>query len=419
VSPRWGLLRQPNFRLLWIGETTSSLGSSVSAFALPLVALTVLHAGALTVSAVAAAAWVPWLVIGLPAGALVDRLPRRRVLITADVVSILAFGSVVLAVVLHVLTAVQLVGAAFVAGGATVLFSTAYRAFLPALVGPGDTLEANAKLQGSEQVTHVVGPGLAGVVVSAFHAAGGVLVDVASFVVSLVCLVRIKVTETVTVTDPKRMRHAIADGMRLAFGEPLLRVNAIFGCMSNFMLTGYQAILLVFLVRTAGLSAGMSGLLLALGSVGGVIGAALARRAARVLGSARAVLLGKLVCAPFGLLIPLTSRGAGVVFLVVGNAVLIGGIVAGNVIWSGWVQSYYPTALLGRISTSSQLVNYGAIPLGAMTAGALAEGLGTRSALWILLSGVVAASAILLMSPLRTMRDLPTREELPALMLAS
>jgi MFS family permease len=204
------------------------------------------------------------------------------------------------------------------------------------------------------------------------------------------------------------LRNDIATGLRLAFADPMLRVNAIFGCLSNFMLTGYQAILLVFLVTTVHLEPGTAGVLLALASVGGVIGAAFARRIARAFGSARGWLICKLGLAPFGLLIPLTTHGAGLVLFVLGSMAMIGGIVAGNVIWSGFVQTYYPSDMLGRITTSIQFVNFGAIPLGALTAGALAEALDPRTALWIMLAGVAASGCVLLLSPVRPMRDLPT-----------
>jgi MFS family permease len=162
VTRRLGLLARRDFRLLWIGETTSTFGSSISGVALPLVALTVLHASVFAVTMLTAATWLPWLIIGLPAGAWVDRLPRRRVMMCADLVSLAAFASVPVTAALGRLTVAQLVVVALVAGTATVFFATAYRAFLPALVDRGDLLEGNAKLQGSEQVARIAGPGTAG-----------------------------------------------------------------------------------------------------------------------------------------------------------------------------------------------------------------------------------------------------------------
>jgi MFS family permease len=408
-ASRLGLLRDRDFRLLWIGETTSSLGTSVSSVALPLVALAVLHASVFAVSLLSAAAWLPWVVIGLPAGAWVDRLPRRRIMMAADLVSLTAFASVPIAAIGGWLTITQLLVVALLAGGASVFFDTAERAFIPALIRSDDLLEGNAKLQGSEQVTHVAGPGLAGLIAQAASPVGGVVVNAASFAISALCLSRIHVDEPRPAADRRGLRHEIAEGLSIVWRDPLLRVNTIFGCLSNLVLMGYQSIVVVFLVRIVGASAGVTGLLLALASLGGVLGALVARRAATRFGSARAVLVTKLALMPFGLLIPMTQRGAGLALFVVGSVVIIGGIVAGNIIWSGWMQSYYPAELLGRVSTSVQVVNFGAIPLGAVIAGATASTLGVRDTLWIMLAGLVASSLVLLIGPLRELRDLPTR----------
>ncbi|MEU7893975.1 hypothetical protein AB0B45_14040 [Nonomuraea sp. NPDC049152] len=126
------------------------------------------------------------------------------------------------------------------------------------------------------------------------------------------------------------------------------------------------------------------------------------------LGSARAVLLGKAGLVPLGLLIACADRGVWLVPFVAAGIAIIGGIVAGNVIFSGFVQTYVPTDVLGRVTTSVQVVNYGAIPLGAMLAGTLATALSVRAALWVMLGIFALSGLILLASPLRRLRDLPT-----------
>lgn len=137
----------------------------------------------------------------------------------------------------------------------------------------------------------------------------------------------------------------------------------------------------MFLVREVGLGSGAVGLLMATGSVGSVLGAAVAPGLARRLGTARALLPCKVGVAPFGLLIPLTGPGPRLAFFVTGTAVVVDGVVAGNVISAGFTQRYCPAELFGRISTSMQVVNFGAIPLGAMLGGVLGEALGTRPTL--------------------------------------
>jgi MFS family permease len=147
----WGLLAQRDFRLLWLGETTSSLGNTVTTVVTPLTAVTLLGANPLAVGVLNAAAWLPWLVIGLPAGAWVDRLRRRPIMLAADFVSLALFAGILVAAWQGVLSLPLLMVVALLGGTASVFFSTAYRALLPSLVAREDLLEGNSKLQGSEQ----------------------------------------------------------------------------------------------------------------------------------------------------------------------------------------------------------------------------------------------------------------------------
>ena len=155
------------------------------------------------------------------------------------------------------------------------------------------------------------------------------------------------------------------------------------------------------------MSAGETGALIAATSLGGLVGAMVARPMAARFGSARAVLLGKAVLAPVGLLIPLADRGIGLALFVLGSVVIVAGIVAGNVVFSGFMQTYVPGELMGRVTSSVQLVNFGAIPLGALLAGTLASAFTARAALWVMLLGFALSGLILLASPLRRLRDLP------------
>ena len=396
-----------DFRLLWIGETTSSLGSSVTIVALPLVAIS-LHASVTMIGLLGAAAWLPWLLIGLPAGAWVDRMPRRPVMLICDAVSLALFVSVPIAAWGNVLTIGQLLVIALLAGTAKVFFATAYRTYLPALVPAEHLVDGNAKLQGSESAAQIAGPGLAGLLAQAFGAATGLLADAASFVVSALCLRSIRGVEPRREVVRRHLRHEIAEGLRFVARDRFLRPYIAFGGAANLALMGYQTILVVFLVREVGLNSGTVGLLIATGSVGGVVGAVIAPSLARRFGSARALLLCKVGLSPFGLLIPLSGSGARLAFFVIGSGIVVGGIVAGNVISAGFTQRYCPAELFGRISTSMQVVNFGTIPLGALVGGALAGVIGTRPTLWVMLLLFVASGAILLASPFRGRRDLPT-----------
>src|SRR6185437_607585 len=141
--------RERNFRLLWIGETVSPVGNAMAVVGVPLVAVVVLHASTFAVGLLTAAAWLPWLVIGLPAGAFVDRLPVRPVMIAADLFSAGLYASVPVAALAGVLTTAMLVAVQLAAGTASVVFMTGYQVYLPSVVAAEDLIEGNTKMQGS------------------------------------------------------------------------------------------------------------------------------------------------------------------------------------------------------------------------------------------------------------------------------
>ena len=148
-------------------------------------------------------------------------------------------------------------------------------------------------------------------------------------------------------------------------------------------------------------------LLLSLASLGGVAGAILSGPVVRRLGSARGLFALELASGISALLIPLTSRGPALAWLVVGNAGVAAFVVAGNVINASFRQRYCPPELLGRVTASMRVVNYGTMPVAAVVAGALATAVGLRTTMWAGTAGVLAAALLLLIGPLTRRRDLP------------
>ncbi|MFF0123384.1 MFS transporter [Micromonospora arida] len=406
-----GLLRRhPGFRLLWIGEVAGKLGSSATSVIMPLAAISTLHATTFQVSLLVVAVWLPWVVIGLPAGAWVDRLSKRRVMIWAAAISLALFLSVQVAAWTGLFSYWWLLGVSLLTGVASVFFQVAYTAYLPSLVASEDLTEGNAKLQGSASAAQIVGLGCGGLFIQAAGPVNGLLLNAATFAISLACLLGIRHREAHP-EKPKRTRRPmvteIREGLQLVARDSWFRSFTIAGAAANLFLVGYQTILPVFLVNDVGLSGGMVGTLVAATSAGGIIGAFAARRVSNMIGSARAILFfAVLVTLPI-LLIPLTARGPGVLLLVIGGLSAAAGVVANNIIKTGFIQRYCPRDLLGRLTASTSFLNMGAVPVGALIGGALATAVGTRTALWILVGGVPAAGLILLFSPIRNRRDLP------------
>jgi MFS family permease len=410
MSLPWaGVLRRADVRKLWFGETVSELGSTVSSLAIPLVAVVTLHAGALSTSMLMAAAWLPWVLIGLPAGALVDRLVTRRVMIVADLAAVVTFATVPVAAWVGMLTFAQLLICAMLGGCAAVFFQTCYQVFLPSLLDGDELASANALMHGSQSAAQVGGPGLAGLLASAVGAVSGVLLNAVSFLVSAICLLKLGDGEHAQpAREPASLRDDIAEGARFLARDPYLRILTIWGGMSNFALIGYQAVLIVFLVHDARLGAGLVGLLVALTSVGGIAGAVAAPRLGRRYGTARAFIGCELLAAPAALLIPLAGPGPRAALFAVGGFLVVAGVVGGNVLNATWAQTYTPRELRGRVSTCGALLNYGAIPLGALCAGLLATALGTHGSIWITTSMLALCPSVLLLSPLRGRRDFPS-----------
>ena len=443
---RVSLLRQRNFRLLWIGETISQLGNAMAVVGVPLVAVIVLHASTFTIGVLTAAAWLPWLVIGLPAGAWVDRLPARRVMIVCDVISAVLYASVPVTAWAGVLTTGLLVAVQLAGGAASVLFMTAYQVYLPSIVAPGELIEGNTKMQGSASAAAFAGPSLAGLVAQLLGAVTALLGNAVSFLVSAACLfgartrpsrraarvrrasVRLTVVRPAVVRPasvrlpavrpasvrraaarPTTLRREIADGLTFVLRDPFLRQLSAFWAAANLALTGYAALLVVFLVRVIGLSPGSVGLLTAIPGLGGILGALVTGRITTRYGTARGLLLSTLFAVPFCLLIPLTGPGPRLAFYVVGSLVACTGIAVGNIVIAAFRQSYSPPGMCGRVTATMRFLIFGTSPLGALLGGSLGTWLGVRPALWVLLGAVALSGTLLLTPSLRGRRDLPGR----------
>ncbi|NEC15181.1 MFS transporter [Streptomyces sp. SID8014] len=405
-----GTVRGRDFRLFWFGETVSLLGNGIAVVALPFVAVLTLHAGTFVVGLLTSVTYLPWLLLGLPAGAWVDRLPRRPVMLVSDAVSFVAFGSVPVAAWAGVLTIPHLLAAAFVCGCASVFFTTAQRAYLPTLLSDTELLSGNARLQGSESTAEVIGPGLAGMLVQAFGAVAGLLANALSFLVSWGSLRAVRITEPPPAPPEvrrRRLRTEVRDGLRFLFQDRILRTLAVFSAVSNIALTGMSSIEVAFLVRTVGAGEAMVGVVLTLCGLGGILGVLVSRRVSRRFGSARAVVICLGGAAPFTLFFPLTGPGAGLAFFVVGGVGVGAGVVAANVITDTFRQRYCPPDLIGRVSASAAVISFGAIAVGGLLGGVLGELSGVREAMWMMTGLYALATAILLCGPIRRLRDFP------------
>lgn len=402
-----------SFHLLWFGEGVSLLGNSTSSVLLELLAVVQLHAGASWMGALTAASWLPWLVIGLAVGAWVDPLPPRAVMIAADLVAAGALASIPVAWWLGILTRWQLLIVALLSGVATVFFRPAYVKLIP-LVVPDDQLEkANSRLNGTDSAAQIVGPGLAGVLARMGSAAAGILFDAASFGVSAYCLWRIDVASTTRAPhDQGKLLGRIGAGVRLVAHDRFLRTFTVIGGFSNFGLTGFNTLLVLYWSQILRLPAHEVGLLFMIGSCGGVLGACTVTGLARRLGTGRASTVLLLISAPSAVLIGIPSSEPQLWLGVAGLAIMDAAVVAGNALRGAWRQRYIPAELMARVTTSSQVLNFGTMPFAALVAGALGESIGVRATILVMAGVHALACTGVLASPAGRVRDLPTRSVL-------
>jgi MFS family permease len=314
VKPQ-SVLRDADFRKLWAGMTATRLGSSVASVTTPLIALQVLDAGAFMVSLLTAAAWLPWLLIGLPAGAWIDRVARKPVMLISDLLSAVLVISVPVAAWAGALTMAHLLAVTLL-GAATVFFTVAWAAYLPAMFDKDDLVGANAALQSTESAAQVAGPAAGGLLIAAVSAVAGLVVDAFSFGVSAFALWRIRRAERRPAPVARvSIRSDIVAGARWLVRDRYLRNQAIYGTTANLWLTGINAIAVVFLVHEVGVGTTTVGLLFAAIGLGGVGAATLAPRLVRVLGGARTLVACKVFGGVAAVLIPFTRPGPGLILI--------------------------------------------------------------------------------------------------------
>ncbi|MDH2415827.1 MFS transporter [Nocardioides sp. CER19] len=400
-------MRSTQFRLFWTGEAVSLVGTATTGVLLPLVAATQLEAGPGAMGLLTAASWLPWLLLGLPAGALVDQLPPRATMLVADLVAALAAASVPFLAAGDALTVPGLVTVAFVIGCCSVVFRGALPRLITRVVDPDELGAANSRLFATESASQIAGPGLAGGLAAAVTAAGGIVLDAVSFLVSAACLARLKPRAGADDGREPFLRR-IRVGLRVVGSDPILRYFPFLALAANFGLTGLTTLQVLFLVDDVGAGDATIGVVLAIIGLGGVIGALLGPSIARRVGSARGDMLLQLASCSI-LLVPLATGGAGLGWMVAGLLVSETAIVASNVIRTTWRQRYVSQELLGRVSTINQTIAFAAMPVSALTAGWLGQQIGVRAAIGVMLSVHVAAVLTMPFSPVGRIRDLPER----------
>jgi MFS family permease len=417
ATTRWGRFRQGwrqglahhhDFRQLWVGDTISQLGTQLSVLALPVLAIRLLDADELQMGLLATFETLAFLVVGLPAGAWVDRWRKKRVLVAGDVLRAVALASLPLAWAFDALTLPQLYAVALATGVCTVFFDVAYQSYLPEIVPSNRISEGNSKLQVSQSVAMVAGPAAGGFLIRVIGAPLTIAVDALSFLGSAFFVRRIEHPDHPPSREGRRpLTVEIREGLSFVLRHPLLlRITActatgnLFGAMS-------AALLMLFALRDLGLTEATMGLVFAVGAIGGLLGAVLVGAITRLVGEGRAIPLSALAFAPGASLVPLAGPLPAVPALVASMFLFSFAVVVYNVTQVSFRQRVCPRPLLGRMNASIRFIVWGCQPIGAAAGGVLGQTLGIRATLWIAAAGALLSALPVLLSPLIGMRDLP------------
>ncbi|MDH6133738.1 MFS family permease [Kitasatospora sp. MAA4] len=406
-----GLWRHRGFVRLWSAQAVSVFGAQVTELALPLAAVAVLRATPFQVGLLVAVQYLPFLLIGLPAGAWVDRLRRRPVMILADLVRFAVLLAVPLASLCGALRLWLLYPVAFVIGVMTVFFDLAAQSFLPALVGEDRLVEGNTKLQIAQTAGQLAGPSAGGFLVQLVSAPLAILANSLGYALSGLFLLSVRAHEEQPVrsADAPGLLAEVRDGLRYVFRHPLLRPIALSAGIGNlFGLFGMvQAILVLYAVRDLGLSPAGLGAALAVANAGMLAGSFANGRLVRRHGVGPVIAGATFVMGFAILLLPLASKATALPVLVTTMALSGACAAVFNVNQVSLRQSVTPAPMRGRMTATLRFVVWGVIPVGTFLGGLLAGPLGLRGVLWLAGAGSVLAGLPLLSSAVRALRVIP------------
>jgi MFS family permease len=407
------LWRDADFLKLWAGQTISELGSVVTRTAVPLVALFVLGAGPFEMAMLVVAGSLAVLLVGLLAGAWVDRLRRRPLLIAADLVRSVLLLSVPVAFATGVLRMEQLYVVTFIAGCLGSLFDAAYPAYVPSLIGVERVVDANSKLATSSSLAEIGGPGLAGALVQVFSAPFAILVDAVSFAVSALSLLLIRAAEPSRPVSTTRapIRSEIVEGLRLVRTHPVLLPIVMRSVVAHVAGSFYGVLYTLFLIRELHLDPLLFGIVVSAGGVGSLIGSLFAARVIRRLGLGPALIWTAIGASVLGVLTPL-AQGP----LLLATAMVLIPQLAGDGLQTiegvaelSLIQGLSPDRILGRVNATLEVFSHGiAYPIGALTAAGVAEVIGIRGGIALGWAGMALSILFLVASPLPRLRSIPT-----------
>lgn len=409
------VLRNRNFQYLWAGQTVSSIGSQMSGLALPVLAVTMLQATEWQVGMMNAAGMSMFLLIGLPAGAWVDRWLKRRVMIAADFVRMLVLLSVPLAWWAGFLDMTYIIIGAAIISAANVFFDVAYQSVLPIMLPKEHMAKANSALETTNQTSMLAGPAVVGFLLSIVKAPVLMLADAVSFLVSLVSISLIKIDEnTIAKQDRGRLRDDIAEGVRFVTKHPIISRITATTATSNLFGSAVHTLTPILVLRTMNVPPALYGLAFTAAAAAGLLGAISASKIGEKFGQGNTVIGAMVLCGIAMIGFPIAAsigNVSGFPIVIASEALLSFAGLVYNITQVSARQALCPEHLLGRMNASIRFFVWGVMPISAILAGAFATWFGLMPVFIVGATGSLLATWFVFASPLRGLKTIVPKSE--------
>jgi MFS family permease len=410
------LLRRPDFRNFWLGQTISVFGDQITLLAIPIVAVLVLHADPEQMGLLTAAGLLPHLLFSLPAGVWLDRVhQRRRLMIVADLLRAAVIASIAVTYLTNSLSLAQLFLVTFVVGSLAVIFDISWQTLFVSVAKREEYVSANALFNGSRSLSQVAGPSIGGALIQLFSAPVAIIVDAVSYVASALFLTRLKAPEPKVEPTSEPIRAQLATGLDFIFRDWIMRPAIMAAATLNFFNFGFQALFILYVTTYLGITPGLLGLALGAGAIGGVVGAITAASIGRRIGIGPAFLFGLIVFPAALILVPIADVSLpqpvilGLLFVMeffAGFGVMVLDINAGAII-----PARTPDRIRSRVYGSFRFINMGIRPIGAVVGGLLGGLIGVRETLFLVTILSLAGVLWLIGTPVLRMKDIPEAAE--------
>lgn len=405
------LLRNADFRRYWFSSVLNGFGGQVSALALPLCAVLLLHATPGQMGTLVAAQAVPFALFALPAGVFLDRNSKFPILLLSESIQAITLASIPAAYWMGVLSIHWMYCTAFVLGVCSVVGGGAEQIFLTFMIGRDGLIDAQSKLTATDSASRLLAPGIAGILIQWLTAPFAVLLNAFGFVVSVLNLRRISVRDPRPAPSDKHPLRDIHDGLKFIWGHPLLRALAWAAGFWHWLFYGYSALLILFATRELGMTPGMLGTAQMLGGIGVFVSSLLLKPLNRRFGPGRTILVGVASTALGFVLMPTIpaelfgSRNASAVAYAALVFFFDCGVMLFFLPYLALRQKVTPDAFLGRMTSTMRFLTVATAPVGALAAGAVAEHFSIRTGMACVAAGGVALTITLVMSkPIREVR---------------